>query len=290
MRLAGEDVRRGDLVLPKGHAMRPAETSMLAAMGRSFVLVHQKPRVAVLATGDEILDIDSPADGGKIVNSNSYGVAAQIADSGGVPIILGIGRDDPEGLLEMLERASTADMVVTTGGVSMGDKDYVKEVLARWGVDVLFWKVAIKPGKPTVYGLRGRTPVFGLPGNPVSAMVGFEEFVRPMLRRMQGHTRLFRPVLDAVMGEEAGSVSTRPGRMDFVRCRVERRDGGFRVVSVKKQGSGLLTTLVDANGLLVLPEESVGAKPGDRVRVQLYDYGLLEGAEHGLDGAKVVVD
>lgn len=284
VRWAGEDVRKGALVIPSGAVVRPAEVGMLAALGRSFVAVHQRPRVAVLATGDEILDLDAPPDGGKIVNSNSYGVAAQIADAGGIPVILGIGKDDPEGLLEMLARAEGADAVVTTGGVSMGDRDYVKAVLARWGVEVQFWKVAIKPGKPVVFGRRGRTPVFGLPGNPVSAMVGFEEFVRPALRRLQGHSLLFRPVLDAVLGEEAGAVRTKPGRMDFVRCRVEPTEGGFLVVSVKRQSSGLLTTLVEANGLLVFPEDSTGAQPGDRVRVQLYDYGVLEGREHGLRG------
>jgi molybdopterin molybdotransferase len=198
--------------------------------------------------------------------------------------MLGIGRDDPEGLLEMLERAVTADVVLTTGGVSMGDYDHVKAVLDRWGVASQFWKVAMKPGKPMVFGVRGRVPVFGLPGNPVSALVAFEEFARPVLRRLQGHRRLFRPVVEAILGEEAGEVVTKPGRMDFVRCRVERAAPpvGFRVVSVKRQGAGLLKTLVEANGLLVFSEDSTGARPGDRVRVQLYDYEFLEGTDADL--------
>lgn len=284
IRLAGEDVRRGELVVPRGTAVRPAEVGMFASLGRSFLSVYQRPRVAVLATGDEIADLDGPPDPGKIVNSNSYGVAAQVAEAGGVAVMLGIGRDDPDGLLEMLEQAATADVVITTGGVSMGDYDYVKSVFARWGVEAHFWKVAIKPGKPMVFGVRGRVPVFGLPGNPVSALVAFEVFVRPVLRRLQGHRRLFRPVVEATLAEEAGEVKTRPGRMDFVRCRVETAapPEGFRVVSVKRQGSGLLKTLVEANGLMVLPEESSGARPGDRVRVQLYDYEFLEGASADL--------
>ena len=284
VRPRGEDVRAGDRVLPCGTVVRPAEVGMLASLGRSFVLVHQRPRVAVLATGDEIVDLDGSVDGGKIINSNSYGVAAQVSDAGGLPVVLGIGRDDPDGLLEMLERAASADAVLTTGGVSMGDYDYVKSVMSRWGVSVQFWKVAVKPGKPVVFGIRGRVPVVGLPGNPVSAMLGFDEFVRPILRRLQGFRRLYRPVLEAVLGEEAGELRTKEGRMDFVRCRVERRGSQFRVVGLKRQGSGLLTTLVEANGFVVLPEESTGARPGDRVRVQLYDMEALEGLEPELRG------
>lgn len=286
VRSAGEDVRAGEAVLPRGTAVRPPEVGMLASLGRSFVLVHQRPRVAILATGDEIVDLDAPSDGGKIFNSNSYGLAAQVAEAGGVPVVLGIGRDDPEGLREMLDRAAGADVVLTTGGVSMGDYDFVRPVLVASGVEVRFWKVAMKPGKPVVFGWKGRVAVFGLPGNPVSAMVGFEEFVRPALLRLQGHSRLFRPVFEAVLGEEAGRVKGRAGRVEFVRCRVERdTGGGLRVTSTKKQGSGLLKTLVEANGLLVLPEEASGAAPGDRVRVQLYDLAFLDGEEPGLGGS-----
>ncbi|WP_025322519.1 molybdopterin molybdotransferase MoeA [Deferrisoma camini] len=282
IRPQGEDVRQGTLVLPRGTRVRAAEVGMMASLGRAFVLVHQRPRVAVLATGDEIVDLDSPAQGAKIINSNSYGVAAQVAEAGGVPVVLGIGRDDPEGLLEMFERAATCDAVITTGGVSMGDYDFVRPVLARAGVAVQFWKVAMKPGKPVVFGMKGRVPVFGLPGNPVSAMVAFEQFVRPALRKMLGHRELFRPVVEAVLGEEAGAVRTKAGRTDFVRCRVERGPEGFRVVRVKKQGSGILSTLVQANGLLVIPAESTGAEPGERVRVQIYDPGILDQAEPGI--------
>ncbi|GAB4258763.1 MAG: molybdopterin molybdotransferase MoeA [Deferrisomatales bacterium] len=284
IRPAGEDVRDGELVLPKGSLVRPAEVGMLASLGRSFVLVHQRPRVAVLATGDEIVEVDQSTDGGKIINSNSYGVAAQVAEAGGVPVVLGIGRDDPEGLKEMLARAATCDVILTTGGVSMGDYDYVRPVLAEFGVAVQFWKVAMRPGRPVVFGLKGRVPVFGLPGNPVSAMVGFEEFVRPTLRRLQGHRRLFRPVLEAVLGEEAGPVRVKAGRTDFVRCRVERRGGDLRVVSVKSLGSGILKTLVEANGLMVLPADSTGVAPGDRVQVQIYDYDFLERQTPGFPG------
>ncbi len=286
VRPAGEDVRAGERVLPRGTVVRPAEVGMLASLGRSFVLVHQQPRVAVLATGDEIVDLDASADGGKIVNSNSYGVAAQVAESGGIAVLLGIGRDDPSGLLEMLERAIHCDVVITTGGVSMGDYDFVRPALAESGVAVQFWQVAMKPGKPVVFGLRGRSPVFGLPGNPVSAMVGFEEFVRPALRLLQGHRRLFRPVFEAVVSDKAGSVRGRPGRLEFVRCRVERGGAGLEIVGMKRQGSGVLKTLVESNALLLVPEDSEGVGPGDRVRVQIYDPQFLEGVSPDLSGGE----
>jgi molybdopterin molybdotransferase len=284
IRPAGEDVRAGEVVLPRGTVVRPVEVGMLASLGRSFVLVHQRPRVAILATGDEIVDLDVPTDGGKIINSNSYGVAAQVAEAGGVPVVLGIGRDDPAGLREMLVRAGAADVILTTGGVSMGDYDFVRPVLAESGVEVRFWQVAIKPGKPVVFGVKGRVPVFGLPGNPVSAMVGFEEFVRPVLRRLQGFRNLFRPVFDAVLGADAGPVRGRRGRLEFVRCRVVWDGSGLRVTSTKKQGSGILKTLVDANALLLIPEDAEGFEPGERVRVQLYDPELLERESPGLTG------
>ena len=280
VRRAGEDVRAGETVVPAGSRVRPAEISMLASLGRSFVSVHQAPRVAILATGDEIVEIDAPSAGGKIINSNSYGLFAQVEEAGGTPVLLGIGKDAPEALLAMLRRAEGADVVLTTGGVSMGDYDYVHDVLRTWGMEPVFRKVAIKPGKPALFGTRGRTLVFGLPGNPVSAMVAFEQFVRPALRKLQGASRFFRPVFTAVMDERAGTLRSKEGRMEFVRCRVERRGGECRVVSVKRRGSGMLSTLVEANGLLVLPESSA-VGPGDRVKVQVYDYEFLEGGEPG---------
>lgn len=277
VRPAGEDVRQGETVLEVGQLLRPAEVGMLASLGRSFVSVVQRPRVAILATGDEIVEVDEPDKEGKIVNSNSYGLAAQVAECGGLPLLLGIGRDDLDGLAEMLERAGSADVVLTTGGVSMGDYDYVRPVLEKAGVEIRFWKVAMKPGKPVVFGTRGRVPFFGLPGNPVSALVGFEQFVRPALLRLQGHTRLFRPVFPAVLGEEAGAVKGRSGRTEFVRCRVVRTGGEFRVVAVKRKGSGVLKTLVESNALLILPAEREAAGPGDSVSVQIYDPGSLDG-------------
>ncbi|TAL15656.1 molybdopterin molybdenumtransferase MoeA [bacterium] len=281
VRKAGEDVSAGDQVLPPGIRIRPAEVGMLASLGRSFVKVHQRPKVAILATGDEIVEIDAPTEGFKIINSNSYGLSAQVLETGAIPVRLGIGRDDREGLLEILGNARTCDMVLTTGGVSMGDYDYTRDVLAEWGVDTKFWKVAVKPGKPVLFGMKGRVPVFGLPGNPVSAMVSFEQFVRPALRKLMGAQRLFRPVFKAILDERAERVKGRPDRIEFVRCRIERFGTRFKVVGLGKRSSGMLSTLVEANGLLILPVGREVIEPGEEVDVQVYDYEFLEGRAAG---------
>lgn len=281
VRKAGEDVKTGQVVLEPGARIRPAEISMLASLARSFIKVHARPRVAILATGDEIAEIDAPNVGDMIVNSNSHGLAAQVAEAGGIPVILGIGRDDPDALLAMMESAGNCDFIVTSGGVSMGDYDFVPEVFERFGAKLLIQKVMMKPGKPVVFGVRGNTRVFGLPGNPVSAMVCFEQFVRPALRKLSGCQRLFRPVVAATLEEAAGVVKGKGDRTEFIRCRVERKGGGFSVVSVKTRSSGMISTLVSANGLLVMEVGRKDAKPGDTVPVQLYDYEFLEGEETG---------
>ncbi len=283
IRLTGEDVKKDELVIPASALIRPAEIGMLASMGRSFVQVSCMPKIAILSTGDEIVEIDQiqSADGDKIVNSNSHGLAAQVTQAGGAPVMLGIGRDDPDSLLAMLENISGADMVLTTGGVSMGDYDYVGEVLERWGARIVFWKVAMKPGKPVLFAVKGRTLIFGLPGNPVSAMVAFEQFVRPAIRKLTGSNRLFRPVFQAVLGEEAGTVKAKETRTEFVRCRIECDSTGYRVTSVKRRGSGMLSTLVEANALLILPAGCVKVEPGEVVAVQVYDYEFLEGQTPG---------
>ncbi len=281
IRLAGEDVKEGEAVMSPGVKIRPTEAGMFAALGRSVVSVSQRPRVAILSTGDEIVEIDEAYAQGKIVNSNAYGLAAQVTQAGGVPVMLGIGRDSPEALYEILESARLCDMVLTTGGVSMGDRDFMLEVFEKWGVKREFWKVSMKPGKPVAFGMKGRKPVFGLPGNPVSAMVAFEQFVRPALRKMLGFERLFRPVFTATLAPDAGAVRAKVGRTEFVRCSVEYDGGQFKIVSVKKRGSGILSTLVEANGLMIIPAASEGVEPGGEVKVQLYDYELIEGADPG---------
>ena len=194
LRPAGQDVRKGQMVLERGTLLRPSEIGVLASLGRDTVEVVRRPVVAVLATGDELLEPGEPAEAGKIYNSNSYGVAAEVLRYGGIPRILGIARDNLESMNEKLEEGLTADVLLTSAGVSRGDYDIVKDVLASRG-QIDFWSVRMRPAKPLAFGVfdvQGgrRVPHVGLPGNPVSALVAFEELVRPALLKMQGRTDL----------------------------------------------------------------------------------------------------
>jgi molybdopterin molybdotransferase len=268
IRRAGEDVRSGEVVFKKGTALRPAEVGVLSSLQRSFVYVYQRPRVAILSTGDELVDVDGELEGGKIVNSNTYSLASLVRDAGGVPLILGIAKDTREDLVAKFYGGLHADMILSSGGVSVGDYDLVKEVLKDLGVEMKFWKVAMRPGQPLAFGVIGGKPTFGLPGNPVSAMVSFEEFVRPAMRKAGGERRLFRPVVDAVLKED---MEKKPGRRHFVRCIVTLKEGRYTATATGEQGSGILTSMVRANGLIVLQEEKTSFKAGEMVKVQLLD-------------------
>ena len=206
IRRAGEDIKTGELVVPEGTVIRPAEVGIMATCGRAFVSVYQRPRVAVVSTGDELVDVDEEITEGKIVTSNSYTLSSMAIECGAVAFQLGIAKDTKKALKEKLLQALHADVIITSGGVSVGDFDFVKDVLKELGSEMKFWKVAMKPGKPLAFGTIGGKPAFGLPGNPVSCMVCFEQFVRPSLLKMMGHERIYRPVIQATKGE--GAVSS----------------------------------------------------------------------------------
>ena len=272
IRLAGEDVRDGELVIARGDVIRPAEIGMLASLGRSFIMVYQRPIVAVLATGDELVDIDDNPNPWQIVSSNSYSLAAQIIDCGGIPLQIGIAKDTREDLVSKFKAALRADVIVSSGGVSVGDYDLVKDVMKEVGNKMQFWRVAMRPGRPLAFGSMGGVPMFGLPGNPVSSMVSFEQFVRPSILKMMGHKNLFRRTVKATIRED---ITKKKGAKHFIRARVEYKNGRFVVTSTGDQGSGILKSMVRANGLIILPENSTSAKKGDEVAVQLID-GSLE--------------
>src|SRR4030043_1708940 len=198
IRKSGEDVKKGDRVISHGDIIRPAEVGMLASVGRSFVSVYQRPLVAILCTGDELVDVDGELDEVKIISSNSYTLAAQVKDCGAIPLQLGIAKDRKEEIEEKLRLGIRADVLISSAGVSVGDYDFVKDVMKNLGMEMLFWKVAMRPGHPLAFGTIGNKPVFGLPGNPVSSMISFEQFVRPSLLRMMGCRQLFRPIIDAI--------------------------------------------------------------------------------------------
>ncbi|MCP4715077.1 MAG: molybdopterin molybdotransferase MoeA, partial [Deltaproteobacteria bacterium] len=268
IRRAGEDIRTGDLLFRAGTQLRPAHIGVLASTKRAVLSVYQRPRVAILSTGDELVDIDGDAQQGKIVSSNSYSLAALVAAAGGIPVALGIARDTREALRARLQEGMHADIIVSSGGVSVGDYDFVKEVLSDLGVEMKFWKVSMRPGQPQAFGMIGGKPTFGLPGNPVSVMVSFEQFVKPAMRKMMGHTKLFGRTVTAVAQER---VLTAKGKKYFLRCTVSSGDSGFQVTTTGAQGSGILMSMAQANGLLIVPADRDVVEPGELVKVQVLD-------------------
>lgn len=273
IRRAGEDVREGEVVLQKGSIVRPAAAGMLASLGRSVLSVHQRPLVAVLATGDELVDIDESPSPWKIINSNSYSLAALAMDCGVQIMQMAIARDNRPELLDKFQAAMRADIIVSSGGVSVGDYDLVKDVMQEIGSQMHFWKVAMRPGKPLAFGTLGHVPLFGLPGNPVSAMISFEQFVRPAILKMTGRRHIFRKTLSAVLQED---IAKRPRLTHFTRALVVAADaGGYAVSTTGAQGSGILRSMVKANGLIVLPADNEEIiKAGTIVRVQMLDDAL----------------
>jgi molybdopterin molybdotransferase len=274
VRRAGEDVEPGMRVLAPGTPLSAAHVGMLSSLGRAFVAVHQRPRVAILSGGDELVEPDGDVAGGRIVASNSWSIAALCRELGAEPVYLGIAPDRPDEIERRLRAGLACDVLVSSAGVSVGDRDYARGVFEKLGCQLLFWGVRIKPGYPLAFGaFEGRGPlVFALPGNPVSALVTFEQFVRPALLRLLGHARLFRPQLEVTLGE---TLRKEPGRLHFVRVRLRRE--GSRVVahSTGNQSSGVLRSLCEAQGLLLFGEEARLLREGDTATVQVLDPGFL---------------
>ena len=277
IRPAGEDIVSGEEILPAGRPLRAADLGLIASQGIAQLKVRRRPEVAILATGDEVVCLGEVPHEAQIYGSNSHALYALVKECGGVPRQLGIARDDPDHLASMIEEGLQSDVLITTGGVSMGDYDYLQDVFGVLGVNILFWKVAQKPGKPMTFGTRGDKPIFALPGNPVSATLSFELYVRPALRRMMGHRRLFRPTVTVVLAED---VRKKPGRRNFIRGIVKRKnDGTLYAHTTGGQGSGILRSMSEANGIIILPEDTDGANAGDTVEVYLIDSEEALGAE-----------
>ena len=275
IRFRGEDVRSGDTVVSAGAVIRPPEISMLASFGKATVPVYRRARVAILSTGDELIELGEQPGSGKIINSNALSLAAAVREIGAEPVILGIARDNRESHREKMTEGLKADALITSAGVSAGDRDLVRECLAELEVRQLFWKVDIKPGGPVAFGMREGKPVFSLPGNPVSTMVTFEELVRPALLRMMGHRRVIKPTVQATLRTE---VRKKAGKVHFLRVRVEVENGRYRATSAGDQNTGILGTMLRANGIAVLPKEKTMFSPGEEVAVHLLhgDVGMLE--------------
>jgi len=275
IRFRGEDVRSGDTVVSAGAVIRPPEIGMLASFGKATVPVYRRARVAILSTGDELIELGEQPGSGKIINSNALSLAAAVREIGAEPVILGIARDNRDSHREKMTEGLKADALITSAGVSAGDRDLVRECLAELEVRQLFWKVDIKPGGPVAFGMKEGKPVFSLPGNPVSTMVTFEELVRPALLRMMGHRRVIKPYVQATLRTE---VRKKAGKVHFLRVRVEVENGRYRATSAGDQNTGILGTMLRANGIAVLPKEKTMFSPGEEVAVHLLhgDVGMLE--------------
>lgn len=273
VRFRGEDVKKGQAVLEAGRLVRASEIGVLASLGLTEVTVYRRPVVAILSTGDEITEPGKPLEPGRIYDANAYSVAALVRSYGGVPKLLGIARDTVEDLTAKIREGFDADMIVTSAGVSRGDFDVVKDVLAREG-EIDFWTVRMKPGKPLAFGAfktpdGRRVPHLGLPGNPVSSMVSFELFGRPAVFTMLGRKDWARPIVKAITRDE---VRNTDGRRFFARCIVTVGEDGKRYADLTgPQGSGILTSMSAANALTVIPEDLPVAKPGDEIDVMLLD-------------------
>ncbi|HKZ17307.1 MAG TPA: gephyrin-like molybdotransferase Glp [Geobacteraceae bacterium] len=266
IRFKGEDVKTGELIIPAGTVIRPYEISMMASFGKLFVPVYRKVRVAIVSTGDELVEPGEPLAPGKIVNSNALTVAAAVRQLGGEAVMLGIGRDNKEDLGAKLAEGLNADVLITSAGISAGDRDLVRAVLDELNVKLVFWKIDIKPGRPTAFSIRDGKPVFSLPGNPVSTMITFEEFVRPALLKMMGHKRVVKPFVKATL---KAPVKKKPGRVNFLRVSIEKENGEYVAWSPGDQNTGILKTMLLAGGIAVLPSEQGDLQAGEKVDVHL---------------------
>lgn len=273
VRYRGEDIRKGEVVLPAGTPLGPAQLGVLASIAQGAPLVHRAPHVAFMGSGDEIVDLDRADEilaGRKIATSNSYTLHGLIRRTGGIPVDLGVARDTKESLREHLAGARDADLLVTTAGVSVGEHDFVREVLAELGCDIKLWRIRMRPGAPLGFGLLDRTPWIGLPGNPVSTMVTFELFVRPAIRRLLGHRLPFRRTVPVCVGEP---ITLGPRLRHFLRAvvRPEGAGGGLVARLTGPQGSGILTSMTRANALLIVPEDRAEVSAGETLTALLLD-------------------
>lgn len=273
IRRAGEDIPKGKRLLPTGTILGPVEIGVLASLGRAKVKVVRRPRVAVLSTGDELVGPGRPLAAGQIYDINSYAIAAQVFRCGGLPIILGIARDTMESLVGKLRQAHGTNLFITSGGVSAGEFDLVKKVLALEG-RMTFWQVRMRPGRPLAFGHLGGIPHIGLPGNPVASMVAFELFARPAILKMGGKTQLYRLQVEAIFADE---IENGDGRRNYLRVQVYREGGQFYAKLSGSQGAGVLSAMIHANGLAVIPDGVTQARPGDKLKVLMIDEPEEEG-------------
>ena len=276
VRFQGEDIRGGDTILAEGDIIHPVHIGVLASFGKKETVIYSQPRVAILSTGDELVDNPEDLVPGKVLDSNRWAIAAAVRECGAIPVLLGIARDDRQSHREKLQEGLHADVLITSAGVSAGDRDLVRDILADLDVRPVFRGVRVKPGSPTCFGLRGSTKVFSLPGNPVASLIAFEEFVKPSLLKMMGHQRVLSPFLPAILASE---VRKSPGHARLLRVRLEQRQGMLWAWSAGKQDTGVQKTLLQADALALLPEDRVSFAAGETVSVQMLNSAMAEVVE-----------
>jgi molybdopterin molybdotransferase len=268
IRPAGEDIQHGQIVLRRGTIIGAWEIGVLATLGWSSVPVIRRPRVAILATGDEVVDVSEPLQPGKIRNSNSYLLEAAVRQAGAEPHRLGVAHDTVESLREKFSEAMQYDLILTSGGVSVGEFDLVKTIMQEQG-QIDFWRINMRPGKPVAFGRIGGVPLLGLPGNPVSSAVTFELFGRPTIRKMLGYTHLLRPQIDVIA---ADGIHERTERRHYIRAHVKHHSDHFIAHTTGNQGSNITTSLLDANALLVVPEGGTIIPAGGTVKAIMLNW------------------
>jgi molybdopterin molybdotransferase len=272
VRSRGEDIRKGEKILSRGKLLSPADIGLVASVGKNNLRVVRRARVALITTGDELVGPNEKLEGGKIVNTNCYTLSAVLKTVGAVPYFLGTARDRKKDLTAMFRKGRRYDAMITTGGVSVGDYDFVKESLKEAGMEIGFWKIAQKPGHPMAFGKIAGKPIFGLPGNPVSCNVGFFLYVRPALLKMMGHKTVGPLKVRAIIEK---TIQSPAGLKEFVRCTLRRKNGQFYAASTGSQSSGVLRSLSLANGLIVSPESQTILKKGSLADVLVLDPGFL---------------
>jgi molybdopterin molybdotransferase len=267
IRRQGEDVKAGQSLITQGTRLRPQEVGLIASLGLTEALAIRQPVVGILSSGNEIAQPGQPLKPGQIYDANRFSVAGQVREAGACVNDYGIVLDDLNSIKDALNKASQeCDVIITSGGVSVGDYDLMKQALSELG-SMNFWQVKQKPGKPLAFGHINGKPVIGLPGNPVSSMVVCDQYVRPLLLNMQGCRDIFKKPISAVCDQD---IRKQAGRTEFLRTKVEWREGAYHAMLTGPQGSGILTSMVQADGLMILPEECGGVKQGDMVQVELF--------------------
>ncbi|MBJ6800735.1 molybdopterin molybdotransferase MoeA [Geomonas propionica] len=280
VRVRGSDVACGTQVLPAGSQIRPAEIGMLAAMGQALVPVYRKARVAILSTGDELIELGESPRAGKVINSNALSLAAAVREAGAEPVLLGIARDNLQSHRDKMQEGLCCDALITSAGVSAGDRDLVREVAASLGAEELFWKIGMKPGGPTAFSVWQGKPIFSLPGNPVSTMVTFELLVKPALLKMMGHHRVLPPFVKGILAEDAHK---KPGKLHFIRVTVKKRHGRHVAYCAGEQHTAILSTMTRCDALAALPCDATFIPAGSEVDLALMrEVDLLSEGEVGI--------